>query len=169
MEFVNCNLCGSKDYKIVYKKPDNLYYPDEWFDVVECTNCGLGFVNPRPDINEIGKYYSKDFYDYFEREANLHMERYKKEAKYLESIKSKEKRLLDVGCANGDFPRYMKSLGWEVEGVEISTKAKEITDFKVYRQNFAEIPINEPYYDAITAWAVLEHVHDPMSYFNKSI
>ena len=27
-------------------------------------------------------------------------------------------RLLDIGCAHGDFPRFMKNRGWEVEGVE---------------------------------------------------
>jgi SAM-dependent methyltransferase len=62
----------------------------------------------------------------------------------------------------------MRQLGWEVEGVEISANAKPISDFKVYQEEFDEIPISEPHYDAITAWAVLEHVHDPLSYFKKA-
>jgi cyclopropane fatty-acyl-phospholipid synthase-like methyltransferase len=75
---------------------------------------------------------------------------------------------LDVGCANGDFPRFMAARGWEVEGVEVSKSSQRITDFRVYEQEFQDIPLNEPAYDAVTAWAVLEHVHDPMAYFRKA-
>src|SRR5262249_55938482 len=76
--------------------------------------------------------------------------------------------LLDIGCANGDFPRFMAARGWRVEGVEISESAGKISDFPVYRQEFQEIPVHSPAYDAVTAWAVLEHVHDPRAYFQKT-
>jgi len=167
MEKVVCNLCNSAEHRIVYSAPDIHFHRDEWFDVVECANCGLGFVNPRPDRDEIGKYYPSEFYDYFERDANWHRNRYAEEARYLEGIDAPRKRLLDIGCANGDFPRFMREKGWNVEGVEVSTSSKPISDFPVYRQEFSTL-MGEPRYDAITAWAVLEHVHDPMSYFIKA-
>lgn len=170
METINCNLCGSEDYRVVYSMPDRLYFQDEWFTVVECKTCGLGFVNPRPAYSEIFRYYPPSFYEGFEKERNFHQRRYRNQAKFLTDIaKSKEtKVLLDVGCANGDFPRYMQNLGWEVEGVEVSPNSKPISDFRIYNQEFTNIPISKPYYDAITAWAVLEHVHDPMAYFRKA-
>jgi len=62
----------------------------------------------------------------------------------------------------------LQKRGWKVEGVEVSETSKMITDFKVYKQEFNEIAAYEPRYDAITAWAVLEHVHDPMAYFKKA-
>ena len=110
METVACNLCGSKDYEKVYSMPDSKYYPDEWFTVVECRECGLAFVNPRPSFSEIFKYYPDDFYKYFEIEIKLHEKRYEHEAQYLSSITSRKgkKILLDIGCANGDFPRHMQ-------------------------------------------------------------
>jgi len=149
--------------------PDARYFIEEWFNVVECTNCGLGFLNPRPTRSEIARYYPPSFYDYFEYERNYHLHRYAAEAKFLPNITSNNERLLlDLGCANGDFPRFMQKRGWEVEGVEVSESSKSITDFKVYKQEFNEIPIYEPRYDAITAWAVLEHVHNPMAYFKKA-
>jgi len=169
MEIVNCNLCGSDKYRVIYSMPDTRYFIDEWFNVVECTNCGLGFVNPRPTNSEMSKYYPSIFYDYFERERDYHLRRYSAEAKFLQGIASEGHRLLlDLGCANGDFPRFMQKLGWKVEGVEVSQKSRTITDFKVYKQDFREIEVYEPCYDAITAWAVLEHVHDPMAYFKKA-
>jgi len=169
METVKCNLCGSNNYRVIYSMPDARYFVDEWFNVVECVDCGLGFVNPRPTNSEMSKYYPSPFYDYFDHERDYHWRRYTAEAKFLHMGDSDNQRLLlDLGCANGDFPRYMQQLGWEVEGVEVSQNSKPITDFKVYKEEFTEIPICEPRYDTITAWAVLEHVHDPKSYFKKA-
>ncbi len=170
METVNCNLCGSSRYAVAYVKPDELFFPDEFFRVVVCDSCGLGFVNPRPTIDEMGKYYPAPYYEYFFMYHSDHLKRYAAEAQYLSALEhiSPNPRLLDVGCANGDFPRFMQARGWRVEGVEISTAAQPIRDFKVYRTWFPDIPLNEPCFDAVTAWAVLEHVHDPMQYFTKA-
>lgn len=169
METVKCNLCGSDNYRLIYSMPDAHYFVDEWFNVVECINCGLAFVNPRPTRAEISRYYPSSFYDYFDDERDYHLRRYAAEARFLPKTSSdNNKLLLDVGCANGDFPRFMQQLGWRVEGVEVSPNSRAITDFKVYKHDFKEIEVYEPRYDAITAWAVLEHVHDPMAYFKKA-
>jgi len=152
--------------------PDRRFFPKDFFTVVECDECGLGFVNPRPSVAEIHKYYPPE---YFEQPATKSHERYlyrrfAEEAKYLHEIENggSPRRLLDVGCANGDFPRFMAARGWSVEGVEISESSHRIQDFRVYTQEFQDIAVNEPAYDAVTAWAVLEHVHDPMAYFQKA-
>lgn len=166
LEKVACNLCGSIDLQSAYSQPDELFHPDEWFTVVECQSCGLGFVNPRPTQDAIGRYYPKEFYQNFDDPR--HQKRYAIEAAYLKEIEAPSRTLLDVGCANGDFARFMRNKGWQVEGVEISPNAREIKDFTVYNCALPDIPVNEARYDAITAWAVLEHVHDPMAYFMKA-
>lgn len=170
METVSCNLCGSENYQTVYSMPDAFYFKDEWFKVVECENCGLGFVNPRPTYSEMFRYYPPHYYEYFDTERDHHEHRYQIEATFVKALftSNDNKMLFDIGCANGDFPRHMQKLGWQVEGGEVSPHAKNITDFKVYTQEFTQTPIYEPRYDAVTAWAVLEHVHDPMSYFKKA-
>ena len=66
METVNCNLCNSKDYFLIAQGKDDLHKKSNTiFNIVECRKCGLSFTNPRPDINEIHKYYSLNysFYD----------------------------------------------------------------------------------------------------------
>ena len=173
METVVCNLCGVSDYNEAYRQPDSKYFPNEWFTVVRCAHCGLGFVNPRPTRDEIGRYYPSTFYEYFEKDENrqFHSRRYELEAGFVETLGTQDRqrgRLLDVGCANGDFPRFMRERGWEVEGVEVSSTSRPIRDFTVHRQEFPSIPVDGPFYDAVTAWAVLEHVHDPMAYFKKA-
>jgi SAM-dependent methyltransferase len=169
LEYVACNLCGSDEHGLVYRMPDAQFHPDEWFDVVECRSCGLGFVNPRPPFHEMGRYYPPSYYDYFEAESEFHERRYAEQARFLAPVHARTTpRLLDVGCANGAFPRFMRARGWSVEGVEVSDVAREIDDFPVYRSDFPSIPVSSPAYDAVTAWAVLEHVHDPMAYFRKA-
>lgn len=62
----------------------------------------------------------------------------------------------------------MKTLGWEVEEQEIAQAARQVTDFKVFNNLFSELHIDQPRYDVLTAWAVLEHFHDPQVYFHKA-
>jgi SAM-dependent methyltransferase len=170
METVTCNLCGASEQRAVYSMPDSVYHEDEYFTVVECPGCGLGFLNPRPTASEMQRYYPAEFYDGFDRERDFHEGRYRAEAAFIQSVTGTQgsRVLLDVGCANGDFPRHMRTRGWEVEGVEISCTSRPIADFEVYRSEFPHIPVHEPRYDVVTAWAVLEHVHDPMAYFRKA-
>jgi 2-polyprenyl-3-methyl-5-hydroxy-6-metoxy-1,4-benzoquinol methylase len=170
LELVACNLCGSQRHTKVYEMPDPRYFPEEFFNAVECADCGLGFLNPRPTVEEIGKYYPPEYYRHeptksFDR--YLH-KRFLREAQFLERYAKPPGELLDVGCANGDFPRFMAARGWQVEGVETSDSSQPITDFPVYKQEFDKITIANSTYDAVTAWAVLEHVHDPKAYFRKA-
>ena len=172
METVACNLCGSQRHTAVYEMPDRLFFPDEFFTVVACDQCGLGFVNPRPTISEMPKHYPPAYYQGAPTQSHARYlsRRFAAEARYLAELEEHGggKRLLDVGCATGEFPRFMAARGWHVEAVEVSEAARSIRDFTVYPQEFHEIPVNEPTYDAVTAWAVLEHVHDPMAYFRKA-
>jgi SAM-dependent methyltransferase len=149
--------------------PDAHFPTDEIFNVVECRRCGLAYVNPRPSFEEIGRFYPESFFSEFETNKRKHQQRYAVEAAYIDAdLNGRGRLLLDVGCANGDFPRFMKRLGWEVEGVEIAAKSHPINDFQVYNTIFSEFPSLGPRYDVITAWAVLEHVHDPLAYFRKA-
>lgn len=172
MEYVACNLCGSDDAATLYSMPDAHFHPDERFSVVRCRACGLGYCNPRPKQQVLDKYYPAAFYESFESQGAAHKKRYAREAAYLlrhaQIIPGGRPRLLDIGCANGGFPRHMQALNWEVEGLEIGGAAQKITDFKVHNMLFSDFPVHAPAYDALTAWAVLEHVHDPMAYFKKA-
>ncbi len=168
METVACNLCGSREQRLVYRMPDPLQPSGQWFSVVRCESCGLGFVNPRPPFSEMHRFYRPEYYQSFaEQRAHL-MHRYRAQAALVERFSPERRgKLLDVGCANGDFPRFMAARGWQVEGVEVSPAAHPISDFPVYHVEFPHIPAGRRY-DAVTAWAVLEHVHDPLSYFRKA-
>ena len=177
MELINCNLCGSDRWRKVYTKPDVGFFrspasrrnPKEWFDVVECSACGLGFVNPRPTRSDMLRYYPREFFQYFHDQASYHQRRYAAEASFLADVihDNRKPRLLDIGCASG-VPRFMRRLGWEVEGVEVAMLPIQLLIFRSMKPEFPDIAVAEPSYDVITAWAVLEHVHDPAAHFRTA-
>ena len=164
MEYINCNLCGSNDLELIYEQPNLKYFSGkEIFKIVKCRKCGLGFVNPRPNIEEIQKYYPSSFYDEFGEKMK---KRYSEQAKYLKDLKPG--RLLDIGCANGDFPLFMKKQGWDVWGTEIGLNARGTEEeFPICKKQLPECKYPSEFFDAVTSWAVFEHLHNPMSYFKE--
>lgn len=57
-EYVNCNLCGIDDSKLILVGSDllNQVFPEK-FTVVQCKNCGFIYTNPRPTKSDLKKYY----------------------------------------------------------------------------------------------------------------
>ncbi len=74
-------------------------------------------------------------------------------------------RLLDFGCGAGDFLKRMRSLGWNVAGIDFSEKvAREIEQSSGIRVHVGSLPhpeIAPGSFDAVTMWNSLEHVHSP--------
>ncbi|MBK7354685.1 class I SAM-dependent methyltransferase [Propionivibrio sp.] len=62
MESVACDFCGSTESVQIARQTDLLHRTtDEFFDIVQCTSCGLQYTNPRPESAEIGRYYAKGY------------------------------------------------------------------------------------------------------------
>jgi SAM-dependent methyltransferase len=75
-------------------------------------------------------------------------------------------RLLDVGCATGDFLAHMAKYGWQVHGVEpslaASRRARQMHDLDVRTGDLEQARFPDGYFDVVTLWDVLEHLHDPL-------
>lgn len=161
-EEVPCNLCGSNDAKLLFRLRDYRLRVDEvdW-NVVQCLRCGLGYVNPRPTPGEIARYYPPSYFS----DRRLQTDRYRRQARYVPDTGG---RLLDLGTARGDFLAVMAELGWQVAGIEPFEEAGNPHDLTIYRERFPdECGLPDESYDVITAWAVLEHLHDPATAFRE--
>lgn len=74
-------------------------------------------------------------------------------------------RVLDIGCGNGGFLWQMRSLGWDVCGVEPDPKSAvhargaglDVRDGLLQQQS-----LPEAHFDAIIMNHVIEHLHDPV-------
>lgn len=128
---------------------------------VRCDACSLGYLNPRPTTEEIGRYYPEGYYGY----RKLQHERYRRQAEHVPRAGT---QLLDVGTARGDFLVVMRDKGWEVTGIEPFGQAGNPHDLTIHRFDFpAECDLPTEAYDVITAWAVFEHLRDPGRAFRE--
>lgn len=140
---------------------------NEKFALQSCTKCNFLITTPRPDKNNIGKYYDTENYlshhdkkiDLFTlvytwvRNINL---RYK--YKIIKEHK-KEGMILDFGCGTGSFLEFMKTKNWKCLGVEVNDDARKEC-LKKELEVYANLNNIHEKFDLITAWHVLEHVRD---------
>lgn len=79
--------------------------------------------------------------------------------------------LLDIGCATGGFPAAAAERGWRARGVEVSAwaaaQARE-AGLDVRCAAIDTLPDDEPRYDCVTLWDVVEHLPDPFAAIRRA-
>jgi len=164
LEHVQCDLCGSDKYIERYRKPDTWLYLNQFqYPVVECTNCGLVYVNPRPPADDASRYYPPGYHD--GRNDEKHIERYAMQYKYIENYRFNT--VLDIGCARGDWLEYLnkKTPGIELHGVDAFSDSVHHDAVQYQKAFLYDAILESNYFDLVTAWAVIEHIHTPSAYF----
>jgi 2-polyprenyl-3-methyl-5-hydroxy-6-metoxy-1,4-benzoquinol methylase len=170
---VPCNLCGSDK-----RKP---YCPENGLRLVQCENCGLVYVSPRPNPNELYALYGETYFhneqsgvvgytNYLKDEPNIR----RTFAGRLQRLTrfAKPGKLLDVGCAAGFFLDEARKIGWQVQGLDVSSfavgYASEHFGVDVHQGSFTDLPFPANSYDLISMWDVIEHVPNPKSYIERA-
>ena len=171
LENVKCNYCGDDDYKVRYIK--------DGYNIVQCKKCSLVYVNPRLTQESIDNLYNEDYFlgDGFDKSIQ-----YQKEFEELSDkldltdwdaatikefiqTENKNPKLLDIGCGMGLFLWKAKKIGFDVEGIELSSFAADFVrskDITVNDKSIYEERLPENHYDAIALKEVIEHLPDPM-------
>jgi len=172
---VKCNICGSEDYKIIYRSNVGITSPSVedytstvnkysiFNNIVKCDRCGLVYMNPRDGgLNELYKEVVDNAYlETWHERAETFNEHLGIIAEYKPCGK-----LLDIGCYAGIFLYEAQKRGYQVTGIEPSTWAS------VYARNKTGATIinassNEKLFfpaaefDLVTLWDVVEHLDDP--------
>lgn len=176
MESKNCLICGVEKPELVYQGFDRLIGIDGTFSIVTCAHCGFVYLNPRPTELEMERYYPKNYYSFhrWTKKKGILKTVYRKfKWKYLSFSKltrfrgvpryKKNGKILDFGCGSGEVLSILKSLGWDVYGVEVSEEAVEYARSKgldVYKEGLKSLHFPRDYFDVIRLSSVLEHVHD---------
>jgi len=160
-----------KDYTVTNKIFDLLY--DKELDMLET------FPQPRKE-ELLGYYESDDYISHTDSKKSGTDKLYQfvkkislgSKLKLINSFKTSDKNLLDVGCGTGDFLLTCKNNGWKVTGVEPNPKAKISAENKLTVESASEIYSeinqlkNEAQFDVITLWHVLEHVPNLETYIS---
>lgn len=174
MEDTACNLCGSRETQLVQVAHVQRFGRKTPFRLVRCRHCELVYVNPRPDKNGIQEYYTSD---YQPRMRTLLCDGLANPVLRIGFNMIRRRRLpplvtpgkaLDIGCASGLYLEWLRSHGWEVQGVEVDPEVAQDTRSRlgvpVHTGGAEEVMVGLPSaeFDVVTMWHVIEHFHDPL-------
>jgi 2-polyprenyl-3-methyl-5-hydroxy-6-metoxy-1,4-benzoquinol methylase len=193
---ITCYLCGTEGHVLYRNLNDRIFgAPGKW-SFKKCCNpeCELIWLDPMPTETDLHKVYETYFthqvnassanniekqnlllrpfhlvlkfgHNLLAHLTGLSQARLDLSSMYLTS--SRIGSLLDVGCGNGAFLARMRSLGWNVQGVEVDQKAASIAEkvfnIPVFVGTLEAASHASASLDAITMNHVIEHVHDPIA------
>lgn len=179
-----CIYCGSSGAVQHDNLTDRVFGSPGTWSIRRCQRCFLGWADPQPIVEDIGKLYET----YFTHEAEAAVpnaqisSRNKRIIKRLAALAlpwrrralladgrylahRRPGRLLDVGCGTGNFLAGMAERGWDATGVEFDDggvdTARTHKNIKVYPGSVEEQSFPADGFDAITLSNVIEHVPDP--------
>jgi 2-polyprenyl-3-methyl-5-hydroxy-6-metoxy-1,4-benzoquinol methylase len=132
------------------------------------------YLNPRPTIEEMARYYPNDYHAYKVDEhlsvitrLDHHYGIIKRCRAVMAYASSKGGRILDIGCSTGSFLDAMRRRGWEPYGVEINAGAanyaREHIGLNVFAGTLIDAHYPDAFFDVVTLWNVLEHLHQPQA------
>lgn len=159
-----CALCGRPDGRVLFRVDGSL--------IVRCERCGLVRDAMRPVAARSvygADYYStesaKGGYANYVLDADVNRLTFASRLQAIEARLGRKGRLLDVGCALGDFLEVARDRGWQVDGAEISSFAANEArkrGLRVFCGVLEDLHAPAERYDAITLYDVIEHLSDPV-------
>ncbi len=184
-----CPLCGRAEASRVCVAGDLLHGLPGRFQLMRCRSCDHVYLNPRPTPDSIGRYYPADYSPHASARncageepqpgpASPLVRRTRwipglrsvyywlKEtcAEVVPPVDAAEPRALELGCAGGRFLEILRRQGWQAEGLELAeapvAEARR-RGFRVHQGAFRPGLYEAASFDAVFAWMVLEHLHDP--------
>jgi len=148
--FVPCPLCGD-DADYLLTTHDRLHGVDGKWDILQCRDCQVAFLDPMPNEEAIGGFYPDTYYAY-SPPVLRHYSRFRQQrldhaaallgyphhcsCSWFVTWSNRlfppvlkvpgyvvDGKLLDIGCGSGQYLLNMAQLGWDVCGVELNPKA----------------------------------------------
>src|SRR5712692_4343852 len=185
-----CYICGSGGDVLYQDQRDRLFAaPGSWnFRLCSNVNCGLMWLDPMPNEEDIGKayesYYTHELTSKKAKETRVvssiwrrwinpvlsYISPYRRERErlflmYLNDCKPG--RLLDVGCGNGLRLAHFRQLGWDVHGQDVDPKAAAYAhdhyQLEVRVGRLKDVGFPEASFDCVVLSHVIEHMHDPLT------
>jgi len=160
-----CALCSNGRTRTMFEVDGSV--------IVKCDDCGLVRQATRPSAT--AALYDSDYYatenpkggyaNYF-LDSDVNRRTFRDRIRAIESRYGRKGRLLDVGCALGDFLIEAKDAGWDVAGVEISHYAAQRARERGLRVSAGRIEyldLPAASFDVITLYDSIEHMTDPVA------
>lgn len=146
------------------------------YPLYRCKACDVGFVWPQPADEMLRRFYGPAYWSTYMHDTRTLYERqplsdqiFRRQAQFFDRLirHATAARVLDVGAGDGTMLRLLADLGYSnTLGLDLDEqncdRARERLGVTVRRHDFLEF--EEAGWDAITLWAVIEHLKDPAAY-----
>lgn len=166
IDITSCPWCNDD-------KPEVIYIGGHGIEVLKCSECG--FIFSKRILNETGlkKYWSCYESDLHLKDQKLNKDRekmYRIEYEYIRQYLHPGSRVLDIGCASGQFLDLFQRNGYSCYGVEFGEEAgrRAGEKYKVWIGEFPNMDIDEKF-DLIIFRGVIQYLIQPKKYFEKAI
>lgn len=183
---MKCIVCANTRWKYLFDASDRMFGIPGKFSEYRCSTCSLVRVYPKLSNAKLKKYYpSTNYYSYRggkKQGTFANLRAYLISHMYAPTVLSRiiglfisvpampssatPGRVLDIGCGSGETLSLLKSIGWDVYGMDIDPKAIEIAHANSVEN--ARVGTYEQlsryknnYFDAIRLYHVIEHLDDP--------
>lgn len=160
---LKCPVCSGEEN-------DELFRSANGYPIVRCRSCQLAFTDDRnaPPPSTL--------YPSFDQTQSAALEGLRaaialflrQRAGFVRELKP-QGRVLDYGCGNGSFARFMAGRGYESVGLEPFSLGKTVESerLKLIQAPLSDVEEELGEFDVITLWHVLEHLRDPVEVLQR--
>lgn len=174
-----CDICGSSESRQLYDRGRNR---GPTLNHV-CQHCGFVYLVSRDSVRSMKAKYTNGHFtleargstfpsqEKIKQTERMAWNRFRLLAKMIDLNSILPGKVLEIGCSIGSFLRYVKGVGFDVQGVEPHRDYAEMGS-KHYlvpiSPNFYEdIMWDEHYFDMVVSFHVLEHALSPKKFLKK--
>ncbi len=153
---IACPICEGTSFTTLFTKQQEPF--------VECQQCSLTMINPRPVYTRILKGYTEDYSQWYIDKKDKKIRRAKRRVKIMKRLKPAG-RWLDIGCSAGFILSVAKAAHYDTYGIEIDPLGvkharEELGLENIFQGTFEEHHFDDNFFDIITMYDVLEHVQN---------
>ncbi|GEM_PF-3938656 len=163
---MNCYVCSSYHIK--------LYKTIKIYRLFKCKSCGVIFLDRENLSSDLSRFYDQKYFDDYLYDLNYEVKQVKDTLRYYIDLLSyhyfKPDKILDVGAGIGLMVKAFRDLGFDADGVEVSSYACKVAleNFELNLFNGTLLDYKtENKYDMIVFYHSFEHLENPLKILDK--
>lgn len=180
-----CPLCNTSS-KNQTVRATHVYGSEKGHVFWQCGNCDLVYIDPVPTQEEESFFYANEFEKYMSKRAlgerdwsgaiahiKTNQDHVFRRYKVLKTFLKPGTNILEIGCSSGFMMEKFRDEGFQVTGVEPSSKFTEFlkeNNFETYT-SMEELVQRNPMtkYEAIVHFFVMEHIRDTKQFIQTQL
>lgn len=166
----HCPVCAGDRGVVCLQKGD--------LRLVQCDACGMVYATPVPVAYVSGEFYDRSGLPFYLSPAKLESDyapvRFERELGLFRRF-CPGGQVLDVGCSTGGFLFQLRARfgnHYRLAGTDVTRAALDYAEQRgvpVIRRSFLDPAWETGQYDAVTFWAVMEHLAQPADFLRQAV